>query len=554
MFKNFNKINILYYITAGLLPSIFLFFLYTNNLGNIFLRLDHALFVASVLGVMGVLVLAIFHFTSKNIGISLVLCVFAWIYFWFFESLMGLFGVQTAIGRWIALFIFGGVLLAAALATRLTKLARIELLQNKIIASATSGIVLLMFVFHFGSAIWAGGIATLTGDDGGRFEHIRGDFNINSRLDSPNIYWIHIDGMLGFSAKEHFFDDAQEEFAVQLSERGFLIDPDAMLNVSGTWTAMPALWSPGFYDNYYSALLENSNHYVLGANRNQYLQRHFDADIGNWALQIDPYPELFHAFRNAGYTTVIQGYQGSGFTPLSTTYFYDFSDGVNIFSVNHEFAAVRSRFFAGIDDMVEMLALTTPVSLFFNRLRNINIPLEWYPMPEHSEKVAPLILTRDFHVFSYAHEKALYNALFEAFEKPSPRLVVTSPMFAHNNMWDYADPFAPGGYIVNHDLARGVLITMVDLILEHDPHAVIVIQADHGFHTDHTQRLLRADGMIDYDLFKIIHSTMNAVRIPERYGGLNAPIAPINVTRELINRFVGQNYELAQPHVNPIPR
>jgi hypothetical protein len=47
-------------------------------------------------------------------------------------------------------------------------------------------------------------------------------FYISPDSPSPNIYWLFMDGMLGFKAMEYFFDDPQQEFETQLTERGFI--------------------------------------------------------------------------------------------------------------------------------------------------------------------------------------------------------------------------------------------------------------------------------------------------------------------------------------------
>jgi hypothetical protein len=51
-------------------------------------------------------------------------------------------------------------------------------------------------------------------------------------------------------------------------------------------------------------------------------------------------------------------------------------------------------------------------------------------------------------------------------------------------------------------------------------------------------------GYTKEQIVELMHSVFSAVRIPDEYGGLDEPIAPLNITRELINRFVGDNYEL----------
>jgi hypothetical protein len=51
-------------------------------------------------------------------------------------------------------------------------------------------------------------------------------------------------------------------------------------------------------------------------------------------------------------------------------------------------------------------------------------------------------------------------------------------------------------------------------------------------------------GFSDSEQIKALTSTISAVRIPYQYGGLDHALAPQNITRELVNRFVGQNYTL----------
>ena len=189
----------------------------------------------------------------------------------------------------------------------------------------------------------------------------------------------------------------------------------------------------------------------------------------------------------------------------------------------------------------------------------------WEPIPCHDEKVNLLTQGRSVHDASVlAIERQILRHLIDTFDIPSPKLIYTAPNFAHYSFWyriapKYPYPYTFARHNMNNPLARNfymyaynyaatVMLTMIDLILDNDPYAVIILQADHGFHVGHTQGYLRTSGMSDKYLFKLIHSTMSAVGIPERYGVLDAPIAPINITRELVNRFVGHNYELATPH------
>ena len=88
------------------------------------------------------------------------------------------------------------------------------------------------------------------------------------------------------------------------------------------------------------------------------------------------------------------------------------------------------------------------------------------------------------------------------------------------------------------------ILYLVDNAIEQNPNTVIIIQADHGFHLQPTQEYLLNQGYSLEQVLELIHSVFSAVRIPQEYGGVEAPIAPLNISRELVNRFVGENYTL----------
>ena len=88
------------------------------------------------------------------------------------------------------------------------------------------------------------------------------------------------------------------------------------------------------------------------------------------------------------------------------------------------------------------------------------------------------------------------------------------------------------------------VISEIDLILARNPNAVIVLQSDHGFHLDSTQDHLLEQGYTMEQVLELTHSVFSAMRIPDEYGGLEESVAPLNITRVLVNRFVGKNYEL----------
>jgi hypothetical protein len=59
-----------------------------------------------------------------------------------------------------------------------------------------------------------------------------------------------------------------------------------------------------------------------------------------------------------------------------------------------------------------------------------------------------------------------------------------------------------------------------------------------------TAEIFLASGGTEEELRLMQNQTISAVRIPEKWGGLEEPLGPLNITRELVNRYVGKNYEL----------
>ena len=120
----------------------------------------------------------------------------------------------------------------------------------RIIFVALAGVICLLFTFNFFPAVFARiGEASEVAVEQADF-YIMRDFNIDPALPSPDIYWFHTDGMINFADMLFLFDDSQDEFRQQLTERGFVINEDARLVGHNTYFNVPALFSPAFYDSY----------------------------------------------------------------------------------------------------------------------------------------------------------------------------------------------------------------------------------------------------------------------------------------------------------------
>ena len=107
-----------------------------------------------------------------------------------------------------------------------------------------------------------------------------------------------------------------------------------------------------------------------------------------------------------------------------------------------------------------------------------------------------------------------------------------------NTFPDHSDP---EDYKAQHLLTTRVLLWTVENILEKDPDAVIVLQADHGLHCT-TERQFREYFGEKCNPQELWNQVFSAVRIPRKFRNGNEKYmaqTPLNIVRYLINSFVG---------------
>jgi len=173
----------------------------------------------------------------------------------------------------------------------------------------------------------------------------------------------------------------------------------------------------------------------------------------------------------------------------------------------------------------------------------------WETIPEHTNEIN----RRTENTRNMFHERQVYRRLIDTLFIEEPKLVYVTLLYTHGWRWHQVQDDLTGHgehqhridlYPDSHHYQAVVMLNMIDMVLEHNPDAVIVLQADHGIHLYASQMQFLEDGLSEEEVFDLMHSVFSAVRIPERYGGLVEPLHPLNITRELVNRFVGENYEL----------
>ena len=532
------KIEALYIVAAALMPSILLFNLYNGNYMDNHIVFLHVIVLASALAVSGILLFLFFwllvHAISHELlifrnyrnwctrmrhlllgkmrgehqsarkrsktkevpqstrgegEVSLIVVTIFWALFWNFRSFESFFGVSFA---FMAVVLGSSIFLTLALLLRL----RLLLAEFKFVFGTLSLILLAMFIVNASPAFHRN--LTRVQVAGESEIHpsllVKREFLVDSALPRPDIYWVHLDGMVSLNTVERFFELEKDWVRQGLAERGFLIFEDSYLRkASNTAHGMVQVLSPMFYDEFFGTLVGSIEGGPLGDT--SAIRHHLDYYGVSLEEHVIPYFELFAALLHAGYT--IQ---------RVNEYWWNILDVPRIMGASQGGSAIALHFGRfWMTDLPYMLSLVAPFP---------------HRMPEHREfrHDAPF-----FRWFAYYDTHAIYWTAPFGLDEDRSRF----------DLYPHA-----------YDIIVRNMFNRVDRILRDNPDAVIVLQADHGIHQPDAQRALLDAGVSMEEVWELAYSVFSAVRIPEMYGSLDEPIHPLNVSRVLVNRFVGENYAL----------
>ncbi|MDR2509175.1 MAG: hypothetical protein LBC77_00865 [Spirochaetaceae bacterium] len=537
-----KKDSLLYPYIAIAPPLIILFYLYTKNAE--YINYWHTTAAALIFALLSLaFYAAIARIGKPSGGRAALLTVVLWVLSVTLWPLYLIFmlGVLKPVRYGIAILIILSVVAAIFMYGK--RIRRKEVFA--LIAVFES--VLLLFNVISATIRFAAG-------EGGRGASVTiktADFTVNPAAPSPNIYWLFMDGMLGFKGMETLFDDRQSAFTAELEERGFLINRDAEFEVfHATMRATPALFCPAWYDTVFLPFLETVD---LSDYENK--RRKIGRFSTTNALENN---EFITAFNARGYMTyaVSFGYLYTGFQTSAQKFFFD--NGEN----NSRRESVKL--------LTQYLQIQNLQGLFTDALAPYAIVAR--PLSRMVDRMYAFAAKPAGITVSDADKNAIYGAAYSRTdvwyagaltqiftEKTEPRLVIVHDDKAHNPFLldengsevggrSKAEGLNPSHYPPHHRYAARVLTAYIDFILKNDPDAVIVVQADHGLHDAKTRAQLLAAGKTEDDVRVMQNSVISAVRIPERWGGLDKPIDPLNISRVLINRYVGEQYALLETH------
>jgi hypothetical protein len=363
-----------------------------------------------------------------------------------------------------------------------------------------------------------------------------------------------MDGMLGFYGMERLFGDNQKEFTASLVEEGFQINRKAEFEVfHGTTRATAALMSPSWYDNEFLPILHsididdyNAKQKALG-NLNPLFARRNN--------------ELIRAFIAKNYSVNIisgeENYFITNFYETADNLFYNgkliLNPNVKLFVSYIQFNNLNSILGGSlapwtiIDEIVAKFA----AGLYEKALNAA-------PVPVIVDKTAIYGYEYGGDSFGSKDDRWFIDAIAEISARQTPQFTIVHDLKAHfdfirNEDGSLAHRAGNEGrnfenYPPQHRYAAKIVLAYTDFIIERDYDAIIVIEADHGLHMTEAREQLLAQNKTDEDVRVIQNQVMSAARIPEKWGGLDEPLDPLNISRVLANRYAGKNYQLLESH------
>ncbi len=506
-----------YLLAAGVMPSIVLFHYVSLNAVN-FIILDCIRF-AAILALFSISVFLLLSYKGDRV-LSLALLLLIWFLFWVYPYAKVNYPNQTVLLALVSV-IFGTV-----------GYCLFHIHFDKTIGITLIAVTCLLFLYNFGSAIYHTIHLLRMNED--RYQTKSSFIVDDDSQRHPDVYWLHMDGMMGFSETGELFDDDQTELKDCLSDRGFVVNEKANLNIGWTAFALPGLTSPSIYDNYmHDRLMDMSN--INGAERK--------AALGDEAYSIyNIYPklELFNAFLDNNYTVYYVVYDiGRGMERVPTDYLFS-----NAYELGKK---------AGIAELLSKYSLLSVFEGSLSEIINIHSGISNYEGRVDPNTIPYVNSNSNFSFNSIEHYDWVSAAMFEqTVKKDSPKLVYFQNLLPHFPFKYDENGIDHGGgviydmrmYMPQQKYASKVMLGMTDEILESNQDAVIIIQADHGVHGLNSRAELEKQGYSNEEILAMNFSTISAVRIPEKYGSLTEPLDPLDITRYLVNHFVGKgNYE-----------
>ena len=519
-------------IAATLIPMVPMMYLFNQNAA--YLSGEQVFLVGGLMMGFSLVAYFVFRWLLRSRLAGFLGCLTSWVVFFGFSALYAVLVEDKRLisaSMYIRVYAAAGVLL---------------LLVVLLLARKREGQAFCTFMLVFTSVLLAMNLfpavqTMLTVREHDRtvdLTKVKTEFSVDQATSTPNVYWFHLDGMLGLDAYSTWFGDDQAEFRAALEERGLALNEKASLEANhATSVAVPALMCPYFYDNFMQETLTAGKDINDALNRSELLA----ARLHN---------EMVRAFEARGYAATVIAPYSEYFTVLVNRYYdiYDFSNGGIIpFTGSEEQILAQHRERSTLFNMYQLLLKRWALTAFRRTLYIGGVGSKALESP-----YAGLEDALGSYYASKPQAVNFFNALNDALDHPldKPSMNVLHYMLPHYPFVNEADGKPVSGdindirnYKGHQQYAAKALIHSLDMILSRDPDAVIVLQADHGLHGQSEAQITAAFGKDA--VLPIWNQVMSALRVPEKYKSGEESFAlsnPLNMSRYLVNSYVGKNY------------
>lgn len=560
-----RKENLCYGVAAVLFPTAILCYFLAQNI-NEFAALWLIYFMLGVLIVLAVLAYCAALLMLRRGFLALVFCIVGWIGCYLEPMIRGTLFENASDDSHILRYIVLMILAVAAFVLYLLRHFERDMQKPVTLFSI---ILALLLVVNLLPIVKTGFDVKLRVQE--KEIPYQTDFFIDSaKTDTPNVYWIHADGMTSVNVVKKYFNEDQSEFLSGLAARDFSINPSAHFEAgAATVMAIPALTSPYAYDTWLSDYTV-THETAKAARTYAFLEK---------LREVRSHNEMIAAFDKKGYASSVISLSGEiYYRPAFNGSFYDIANSVDEIEIYNGDEKLSEKGLL----LQNLSANMRKVSYFLELAFELLYKMVFLVLPSESTEdlmqygyrvvgaVAPFttkmpeemmeqILPSSSTAIDESDRKtirSLYDILHR--DVQAQKLSVITQGTAHypfkmdenGVLADYKYSKNPIYYYPQHAFAAKLLINMVDMILEADPDAVIVIQGDHGLHGNTEKQFKTAFGK-DADAIELWNGTMSAIRVPEKYRTGEEHYAlenPLNISRYLVNSFVGENYEYLPPN------
>lgn len=379
------------------------------------------------------------------------------------------------------------------------------------------------------------------------------EIKVDEDTEEPNIYYIHCDGMMSFDGIEEYFDYDNKYLKSYLKD--YYMNSDATL-VAGhrTQRALVALFNPEYYDKFFNDYLNQLEDTYLGK------KKQTDYFVDYYELEKKRFNnELFQAFQKKGYTTVGIG-EYNAYTSLDVNYFYDFFnsyrddryldvDNSQLRLISNESNELSRKLYVRFSNNKKILKRT-----IFSDLLVGYIPLDYEEIDYNGIDVSGYLnINKVYKSDNYWIPKAIIKGLDDSMKIDNNRLTFIDFNMNHDpylftkdgTVVNVDDAWNVDNYLGNYIYAGYILTDILKYIRSNDSDAIIILQADHGLHTVDNETMIEYFEVDIEEIQKIRNSVMSAIYIPKKYlnGDEDYLDNPLNISRYLVNNFVGNNYE-----------